>query len=195
MNCCTAKHDRPSSITASPLRAMHRRFCQKDQPSSPKKMRLELAEALQIDLERWNLPKSGENCAQKTFRGHLDSERVKLTVICTAAIATLPRTSFPDNNFASCLLGVLGCHGRPLMWNSSIVLILVEKCETKASCRRPCFASAWNCSACTVVRCGRTDLIDLFPAAFVSSQIAQVGSPRILERVVPVQVRSAAKSL
>ena len=66
-------------------------------------MRLELAEALQIDLERWNLPKSGENCAQKTFRGHLDSERVKLTVICTAAIATLPRTSFPDNNFASCL--------------------------------------------------------------------------------------------
>ena len=76
----------------------------------------------------------------------------------------------------------------------NIVLIL-EKCETKASCRRPCFASAWNCSACTVVRCGRTDLIDLFPAAFVSSQIAQVESPRILERVVPVQVRSAAKSL
>ena len=67
-------------------------------------MRLELAEALQIDRERWNLPKSGENCAQKTFRGHLDSERVKFTVICTAAIATLPRTSFPDNNIASCLL-------------------------------------------------------------------------------------------
>ena len=75
----------------------------------------------------------------------------------------------------------------------NIVLIL-EKCETKASCRRPCFASAWNCNACTVVRCGRTDLIDLFPAAFVNSQIAQVESPRILERVVPVQVRSAAKS-
>ena len=67
-------------------------------------MRLELAEALQIDRERWNLPKSRENCAQKFFRGHLDSERVKLTVICTAEIATLPRTSFPDNNFASCLL-------------------------------------------------------------------------------------------
>ena len=46
-----------------------------------------------------------------------------------------------------------------------------------------------------MVRCGRTDLIDLFPAAFVNSQIAQVESPRILERVVPVQVRSAAKSL
>ena len=72
----------------------------------------------------------------------------------------------------------------------NIVLIL-EKCETKASCRHPCFAS----SACTMVRCGRTDLIDLFPAAFVNSQIAQVESPRILERVVPVQVRSAAKSL
>ena len=60
------------------------------------------------------------------------------------------------------------------------------KCETKASFRRPCFASAWNCSACTVVRCGRTDLIDLFPAAFVNSQIAQVESLRILERVIPV---------
>ena len=67
-------------------------------------MRLELAEALQIDRERCNDPKSRENCVQKTFRGHLDSERVKLTVICTAEIATLPRTSFPDNNFASCLL-------------------------------------------------------------------------------------------
>ena len=55
----------------------------------------------------------------------------------------------------------------------NIVLIL-EKCETKASCRRLCFASACNCSACTVVRCGRTDLIDLFTAAFVNSQIAQV---------------------
>ena len=30
------------------------------------------------------------------------------TAFCKAAIATLPRTSFPDNNFASCLLGVPG---------------------------------------------------------------------------------------
>ena len=29
MNHCTAKHDKPSSITASPLLAMHRRFCKK----------------------------------------------------------------------------------------------------------------------------------------------------------------------
>ena len=29
---------------------------------------------------------------------------MKLTAFCIAAIATLPRTSFPDNNFASCLL-------------------------------------------------------------------------------------------
>ena len=28
----------------------------------------------------------------------------KLTAFCIAAIAALPRTSFPDNNFASCLL-------------------------------------------------------------------------------------------
>ena len=103
MNYCTAKHDKPSSITASPLRAMHHPFLSKGPAFFPEKMRLELAEVLQLDRERWNLPKSGENCAQKTFRGHLDSERVKLTVICTAAIATLPRTSFPDNNFASCL--------------------------------------------------------------------------------------------
>ena len=38
-------------------------------------------------------------------------------------------------------------------------------------------------------------MVDLFPAAFVNSQIAQVESLRILERVIPVQVRSAAKSL
>ena len=67
----------------------------------------------------------------------------------------------------------------------NIVLIL-EKCETKASC--PCFTSARNCSAYTV-HCG------LFPPAFVSSQIAQVDRLRILERVISVQVRSAAKSL
>ena len=73
-------------------------------PSSPKKMRLERAEALQIVCERWKLPESGENCPQKIFRSQLDSERVKLTVIGTAPIATLPCTSFPDNYFASCLL-------------------------------------------------------------------------------------------
>ena len=69
-----------------------------------KKMCLELAEALQEVRERWGISESGENCAQETFRGHLDSKRLKLTAICTAAIATLPRTSFPDDNFASCLL-------------------------------------------------------------------------------------------
>ena len=78
--------------------------CRKDWPSSPKKMCLELAEALQEVRERWSFSESGENCAQETFQGHLDSERLKLTAICTAAIATLPRTSFPDDNFASCLL-------------------------------------------------------------------------------------------
>ena len=48
---------------------------------------------------------------------------------------------------------------------------------------------------CTVVRCGRNDLVDLFPPASVNSQLAQEDSPRVFERVVPVQVRSAAKSL
>ena len=41
----------------------------------------------------------------------------------------------------------------------------------------------------------REEPLYLFPAAFVNSQIAQVENLRILERVVPVQVRSAAKSL
>ena len=77
----------------------------------------------------------------------------------------------------------------------NIVLIL-EKCETKASCRRPCFANACLQLQCLYNGpCGRTDLTNLFPPVFVNSQIAQVGSLRILERVIPVQVRSAAKSL
>ena len=36
-------------------------------------------------------------------------------------------------------------------------------------------------------------MIDLFPPAFVNLHIAQVDSRRIPERVVSVQVRSAAK--
>ena len=86
---------------------------------------------------------------------------------------------------------------QPIFTNARWILYLCLKSAKRKllACRRPCFASAWNCSACTVVRCGRTDLIDLFPIAFINSQMAQVESPRILERVVPVQVRSAAKSL
>ena len=113
MNCCTAKHDRPQFDHGFPLAGHAPSFLSRKSAFFPEKMRLELGEALQIDRERWNLPKSGENCAQKTFRGHLDSEQVKLTVICTAAIATLPRTSFPDNNFASCLLNLIMTGG---MW-------------------------------------------------------------------------------
>ena len=40
---------------------------------------------------------------------------VKLTAFCIAAIATLPRTSFPDNNFASCLLKETAIFLVPLM--------------------------------------------------------------------------------
>ena len=89
--------------TAAPLRAVQPRFLSKRLAFVPEKMCLELAAALQEVGERWSFYESGGNCAQETFRGHLDSERVKLTVICTASIATLPRTSFPDDNFASCL--------------------------------------------------------------------------------------------
>ena len=46
----------------------------------------------------------GMKWCSRNIRDHVDSERVKLTAFCIAAIATLPRTSFPDNNFASCLL-------------------------------------------------------------------------------------------
>ena len=54
---------------------------------------------------RWTL-RIRRKSAREFFRGHLDSERVKFTVICTAGIAhaTLLRTSFPDDNFANCLL-------------------------------------------------------------------------------------------
>ena len=90
--------------TAFPLRAIHRRFLLKRLAFFPEKMRLELAEALHIDRERWNFSESEGCYAQETFQGHLDSERAKLTAISTAAIATLPRASFPKNNFASCLL-------------------------------------------------------------------------------------------
>ena len=69
----------------------------------PKRMCLELAEAPQMDREFGNFSESGGNCAQEKFGGNLDSQRVKLTAICMAVIPTLPRISFPDNNFVSCL--------------------------------------------------------------------------------------------
>ena len=97
---------------------MHHRFLSKRPAFFPEKMCLELAEALHIDRELWIFSLSVGNCAQETFRGHLDSEQVKFTVICIAAIATLPRTSFQDNNFASCLFthyvrAPLSAFGRP----------------------------------------------------------------------------------
>ena len=60
----------------------------------------------------------------------------------------------------------------------------------------PCFASASE-TAVLVQWSVAAELTwsIFFPAAFVNLQIAQVESPRILERVVPVQVRFAAKSL
>ena len=42
-----------------------------------------------------------------------------MTAFSIAAIATLPRTSFPDNNFASCLLHTLRCSVGPSAPKSS----------------------------------------------------------------------------
>ena len=50
-------------------------------------------------------------------------------------------------------------------------VLILEKCKKKASCS--CFASTRNCSACTVVRFGRSRiglLINRFPPVFVNSQ-------------------------
>ena len=61
------------------------------------------------------------------------------------------------------------------------LVLLLEMCETKASCF--CVASTMQAQ---VVR-GRpvqNDLIDFFPPAIVNSQIAQVDRPKILERMV-----------
>ena len=45
-----------------------------------------------------------KRCSTNFSRPCRYSERAKLTTFCIAPITTLPRTSFPDNNFASCLL-------------------------------------------------------------------------------------------
>ena len=105
MTYCTGKQDRPlERRLPGPLCAMHRRFLSKRSAFFPQKCALNLQKLCKQIARVWNFSKSGGNCARATFRGHLNSERVKLTTICTAAIATLPHTSFPDNNFASCLL-------------------------------------------------------------------------------------------
>ena len=61
-------------------------------------------------------------------------------------------------------------------------LLLLEKCETKASCL--CVASATNASTGSPWPPVRNGLIDFFPPAIVNSQIAQVDRPKILERMV-----------
>ena len=60
------------------------------------------------------------------------------------------------------------------------IVLLLEKCEIDET-SGPCVASARNCRACTVVRCGRNGFNHLFPPAFVNLQITQVDRQRILE--------------
>ena len=67
MNCCTAKHDRPQFDHGFPLAGHAPSFLSRRSAFFPEKMRLELGEALQIDRERWNLPKSGETVLKKLF--------------------------------------------------------------------------------------------------------------------------------
>ena len=107
------------SIDGVWLPAVHRRFLSKGLAFFPEKMCLELTEAAG-SLGALEFLRIWRNCAQEVFRGYLDSELLKLTAICTDAIATLPRTSFPDDKFASCLLsqdryqvGALICRFQP----------------------------------------------------------------------------------
>ena len=65
---------------------------------------------------------------------------------------------------------------------SPLTCPLVEKCETKELCL--CVASAAMLVQVVRGRRVRNGLIDFFPPAIVSSQIAQVDRPKILERMV-----------
>ena len=64
---------------------------------------------------------------------------------------------------------------------------------------RLCVASACNCGPCTGSPCAcnhRNDLSDLFPPAFINSQMVQADSQAILEPVVPVwSLRMPASAL
>ena len=62
------------------------------------------------------------------------------------------------------------------------LVLLLKKCETKASCL--CVASATMQAQVVRGRPVRNGLIDFFPPAIVSSQIAQVDRPKTLERMV-----------
>ena len=77
-----------------------------------------------------------------------------------------------------------------IIWNFTsaryILYWYLKRAKRKLRILCPCIASARNCSACmhTVVRCDRKGLTDLFPPAFVNSQIAQVHRLSIFHQVI-----------
>ena len=91
--------------------------CRKDRPSSPKKWVLNSQKICRQIVRVKTSPNRDEMVLKRLFETMSIANEWNWQP-SAAAIATLPQTSFPDNNFASCRLDSLGQEGSKVTWSA-----------------------------------------------------------------------------